>query len=123
MILTGAFADADVVGLDGYSTLPERSRGARVGFQIADALAGFSYTFCMTLVILYCLKAVRAMARGKWSAGFKKPAKSGGMRLVAAPQHEWLNLTPKRLSGRRTPVPPVAPPQQHPQAGPSNLAT
>jgi hypothetical protein len=106
--LTYMVTSADVVGLDGYSTLPDRSRAAQVGYQIADALAGFTYTFCMTMLILYGLKVVRFIFRRKWSAGFKKPLKAGRMRLQATPQHEWLDPPVQIPLQPLQPIPPDA---------------
>lgn len=99
----------DIVALDGYSSLPflERTSGVRVGlvlqirslrlnydahgihrYQIIEVLAGFSYTFVMTLVILYGLKLMRFTIRRKWDAGFEVQ-KPGRWKLEAVPQHEW----------------------------------
>ncbi|OIW34179.1 Rh-like protein/ammonium transporter [Coniochaeta ligniaria NRRL 30616] len=120
MILTGAFADPDVVGLDGYSTIPDRSRARRVGYQLADALAGFAYTFCMTLLILYGLKAVRSLLRGRWSSGFEKPLKSGRMRLEAVPLHEWVGgVTSRRQENTVTDTDTAAPVQHVPTTSPT----
>ncbi|KAK1750123.1 Rh-like protein/ammonium transporter [Echria macrotheca] len=58
MCLTGLFADSVTIGLDGHSTLPnpDYSRGRRLGYQIADALAATGYTFTMTILILNFMK-------------------------------------------------------------------
>ena len=79
------------MGKSGHGLLI-RSNSTDIGnrYQFADALAGFAYTFCMTMVILYGLKALRSLLRRKWSAGFEKPLKSGRPRLEAVPLHEWV---------------------------------
>ncbi|KAH7419434.1 ammonium transporter AmtB-like domain-containing protein [Cadophora sp. MPI-SDFR-AT-0126] len=60
MCLTGLFASEATIGLDGHSTIPypDRTRGERLGYQIADSVAGISYTFVVTLAILYFEKLV-----------------------------------------------------------------
>ncbi|KAK0612243.1 ammonium transporter AmtB-like domain-containing protein [Immersiella caudata] len=61
MCLTGLLADPVTVHLDGHSTLPfvdEYSKGRRLGFQVADALAAIGYTFTMTVLILYFMKLI-----------------------------------------------------------------
>jgi len=52
-------------------------------------LAGFGYTFVMTILILYGLKAMRSIIRGKWDAGFDVVQKEGRFELEALPQHDW----------------------------------
>jgi len=71
-------------------------------YQLLDVLAGFSYTLCMTTVILYGLKVVRFILRGKWSAGFKVLQKPGRWKLEAMPQTEW------RREAERPPMAPNA---------------
>jgi Amt family ammonium transporter len=124
MILTGAFADPNVVGLDGYSTIPDRSRASRVGYQLADAFAGFGYTFCMTMLILYGLKAVRSLLRGKWSSGFEKPLKSGRMRLEAVPIHEWVGgVTSRKEENTVTVADTTAVPIRHVPSAPPTVGS
>jgi len=92
MFLTGCFASPAVVGLDGYSTIPDRTVAERLKYQMLDAFMGFFYTFLVTLVILYSLKVVRSVFYKTWSAGFKEAQEEQGARkwkLEAIPQHTW----------------------------------
>jgi ammonia channel protein AmtB len=93
MFLTGCFASQIVVGLDGYSTIPDRTVAERLKWQMLDAFMGFFYTFVVTLAILYGLKFTRLLK------SFKR-VETGRLILYATPQHVWreqhsISLTPQ----------------------------
>jgi hypothetical protein len=55
-----------------------------------DAFAGFFYTLFTTLAILFCLKAVRSIFKGKWMAPvFTDTNTNRRWKLEATPQHSW----------------------------------
>jgi hypothetical protein len=58
-------------------------------YQMLDAFMGLFYTFFTTLAILYSLKAVRSIFKGKWAPVFKNANKKGRWKLEATPQHAW----------------------------------
>lgn len=89
MFLTGCFADPSVVGLDGYSTIPDRTIAGRLRYQMLDAFMGLFYTFVTTLLILYGLKAVRSIFKRSWAPVFKKAETERRWNLEATPQHVW----------------------------------
>lgn len=92
MFLTGCFASPAIVGLDGYSKIPDRTVAERLRYQMLDAFMGFLYTFVVTLLILYCLKVIRSMYYRAWSAGFQEAQEGHEARkwkLEAIPQHTW----------------------------------
>ena len=63
MILTAAFADDTVTGLDGYSRLISRTSGQRVRNQLLDVSAGFFYSFFATFILLLFSKLVLKLLR------------------------------------------------------------
>ncbi|KAH6724337.1 ammonium transporter AmtB-like domain-containing protein [Leptodontidium sp. MPI-SDFR-AT-0119] len=61
MSLTGLFAIQTTIGLDGHSRIPHEgqyTRGQRLGYQLVDSVAGISYTFVVTMLILCFMKLV-----------------------------------------------------------------
>ncbi|KAG4439173.1 hypothetical protein IFR05_005326 [Cadophora sp. M221] len=61
MSLTGLFASQTTIGLDGHSRIPYEgryTRGQRLGYQLVDSVAGISYTFVVTMLILCFMKLV-----------------------------------------------------------------
>ncbi|KAH8699415.1 ammonium transporter AmtB-like domain-containing protein [Phaeosphaeriaceae sp. PMI808] len=68
MLLTAAFADDVVTGLDGYSQLTSRTGGQRIQDQLVDVLAGFSYSFSATFAILVLLKLISKLLRPRLRA-------------------------------------------------------
>lgn len=51
-ILTALFAQSSVAGFDGFSVIDGGwldHHWVQLGYQIADSLAGFSYSFVMTV--------------------------------------------------------------------------
>jgi len=62
-------------------------------YQILDVLAGFWFTFAMTIIILYGLKLLHMILRRTRSAGFEKLQKAGRWKLEATPQNEWRRET------------------------------
>ncbi|KAH8755208.1 ammonium transporter AmtB-like domain-containing protein [Hyaloscypha sp. PMI_1271] len=88
MLLTGCFAEQSVVGLDGYSTIPDRSIAERLRYQMLDAFAGLLYTFFVTMAILYGLKILRSIFRCRWEPVFdsKRPVQD---KIEATVQYMW----------------------------------
>jgi hypothetical protein len=99
-----------VVGLDGYTTIPDRTTAARIGYvireftinirltsgryQMLDAFSGLFYTLFTTLAILFGLKAIRSIFKGKWMAPvFRDNNKSGRLKLKATLQHTWTKIS------------------------------
>ena len=54
-----------------------------------DAFMGLFYTFFTTLAILYGLKAVRSIFKGKWAQVFSQADEDRKLKLEATPQHAW----------------------------------
>ena len=54
-----------------------------------DAFAGFFYTLFTTLAILYGLKAVRSIFKGKWTTVFAEVNRNRRWKLEATRQHAW----------------------------------
>lgn len=61
-------------------------------------LAGFGYSFVVSMVILYGLKALRMIRRRTLSAGFDAIQKPGRWKLEATPQYEWRKETTRAPS-------------------------
>jgi len=87
MLLTGVFADPAVVGLDGYSTIPDRTIAGRLKYQMLDAFMGLFYTFFTTIAILYGLKAVHSIFKRGWTPVFREGDGHRRWRLEATRQH------------------------------------
>lgn len=69
MLLTAAFANDAVTGLDGYSQLSSRTSRQRFQNQLVDVLAGFFYSFGMTFAILIVLNLILKLLRPILQAG------------------------------------------------------
>ncbi|KAI0037158.1 ammonium transporter [Vararia minispora EC-137] len=57
-VLTAFFAQASVAGADGIAVIPGGwidHHWVQLGYQLADSTAGFSYSFVMTMIILYIM--------------------------------------------------------------------
>ena len=63
-ILTGLFAQASVAGFDGITEIPGGwfdHNYIQLGYQIADAVTGMSYSFVMTTIICWILHFIPGM--------------------------------------------------------------
>lgn len=58
-------------------------------YQMLDAFAGLFYTLVTTLAILFSLKAVWSVIRGKWAPVCKDTNKTKRWKLEASIQHSW----------------------------------
>ncbi|KAF8993626.1 ammonium transporter AmtB-like domain-containing protein [Cyathus striatus] len=57
-ILTGLFAQASVAGFDGITEIPGGwldRHWVQLGYQVADSVSGFAYSFVMTTIILWIM--------------------------------------------------------------------
>jgi len=57
-VLTGLFAQASVAGFDGITVIPGGwldHHYIQLGYQVADSVAGMSYSFVMTTIILWIM--------------------------------------------------------------------
>ncbi|KAJ2902705.1 uncharacterized protein MKZ38_000215 [Zalerion maritima] len=91
MFLTGVFASEEIVKLDGYSKWPDTPRGEMIGYQIADALAGFGFAFFATLAILVFFKLVWSLLHGfdRWDGWFHDDEGTSKRTLGAVVQNVW----------------------------------
>ena len=63
-VLTGLFAQASVAGFDGFTVIPGGwldHHYIQLGYQVADSVAGMSYSFVMTTIILWLLHFIPGM--------------------------------------------------------------
>ncbi|KAI9067816.1 ammonium transporter [Trametes sanguinea] len=63
-VLTGLFAQASVAGFDGLTSIPGGwldHHYIQLGYQIADSVAGMSYSFVMTTIILWIMHFIPGM--------------------------------------------------------------
>ncbi|KAI0906320.1 ammonium transporter [Ustulina deusta] len=64
-LLTGLFAADYIASLDGFSVIPGgwiNHNYVQLGYQIADSVAGFSYSFVLTCVILFLMNLVPGLS-------------------------------------------------------------
>ncbi|KAI0848556.1 ammonium transporter [Daldinia vernicosa] len=64
-LLTGLFAADYIAALDGFTEIPGgwiNHNYVQLGYQIADCVAGFSYSFVLTCVILFLLNLVPGLS-------------------------------------------------------------
>ncbi|KAI1464519.1 ammonium transporter [Daldinia caldariorum] len=64
-LLTGIFAADYIAALDGFSEIPGgwiNHNYIQLGYQIADCVAGFSYSFVLTCVILFLLNIIPGLS-------------------------------------------------------------
>jgi len=64
-LLTGIFAADYVAHLDGFTVIPGgwiNGHYIQLGYQLADSVAGFSYSFVMTCVILFLMNLVPGLS-------------------------------------------------------------
>lgn len=64
-LLTGLFASDYIAHLDGFSVIPGgwvNHNYVQLGYQLADSVAGFSYSFVMTCVILFLMNLVPGLS-------------------------------------------------------------
>ena len=55
-VLTGLFAQASVAGFDGFTVIPGGwldHHYIQLGYQIADSVAGMSYSFVVTVRVFF----------------------------------------------------------------------
>ncbi|KAI1157955.1 ammonium transporter [Nemania serpens] len=64
-LLTGLFAADYIVALDGFSTIPGgwvNHNYIQLAYQLADSVAGFSYSFVLTCVILFLMNLIPGLS-------------------------------------------------------------
>ncbi|KAI2466728.1 ammonium transporter [Annulohypoxylon bovei var. microspora] len=64
-LLTGIFAADYIAALDGFSSIPGgwiNHNYIQLGYQIADCVAGFSYSFVLTCVILFLMNLIPGLS-------------------------------------------------------------
>ncbi|KAI1642887.1 ammonium transporter [Daldinia loculata] len=64
-LLTGLFAADYIAALDGFTEIPGgwiNHNYVQLGYQIADCVAGFSYSFVLTCVILFVLNLIPGLS-------------------------------------------------------------
>ncbi|KAI8966186.1 ammonium transporter [Daldinia sp. FL1419] len=64
-LLTGIFAADYIAALDGFTEIPGgwiNHNYVQLGYQIADCVAGFSYSFVLTCVILFLLNLIPGLS-------------------------------------------------------------
>ncbi|KAK3901345.1 ammonium transporter AmtB-like domain-containing protein [Staphylotrichum tortipilum] len=64
-LMTGLFAADYIAKLDGFSSIPGgwvNHNYIQLGYQLADSVAGFSYSFVMTCVILFLMNLVPGLS-------------------------------------------------------------
>lgn len=64
-ILTGFFAADYIAHLDGFSVIPGgwlNHNWIQLGYQLADSVSGFSYSFVMTCIILFLMNLVPGLS-------------------------------------------------------------
>ncbi|KAI1183273.1 ammonium transporter [Nemania serpens] len=64
-LLTGLFAADYIVALDGFSVLPGgwvNHNYIQLAYQLADSVAGFSYSFVLTCVILFLMNLIPGLS-------------------------------------------------------------
>ncbi|KAF3064814.1 Ammonium transporter 1 [Daldinia childiae] len=64
-LLTGLFAADYIAALDGFTAIPGgwiNHNYVQLGYQIADCVAGFSYSFVLTCVILFVLNLIPGLS-------------------------------------------------------------
>jgi Amt family ammonium transporter len=64
-LLTGLFAADYIAHLDGFSSIPGgwvNHNYVQLGYQLADSVAGFSYSFVMTCVILFLMNLIPGLS-------------------------------------------------------------
>ncbi|CAK7262681.1 ammonium transporter Amt1 [Sporothrix epigloea] len=64
-IMTGLFAADYIAHLDGFSVIPGgwlNHNWVQLGYQLADSVSGFSYSFVMTCVILFLMNLVPGLS-------------------------------------------------------------
>ncbi|KAI1658891.1 ammonium transporter [Daldinia decipiens] len=64
-LLTGLFAADYIAALDGFTVIPGgwiNHNYVQLGYQIADCVAGFSYSFVLTCVILFILNLIPGLS-------------------------------------------------------------
>lgn len=64
-ILTAFFAQASVAGFDGFSDIPGGwldKNWVQLGYQVADSVAGFAYSFVVTTAILWIMHVIPGLS-------------------------------------------------------------
>lgn len=64
-ILTAFFAQASVAGFDGFSEIPGGwldKNWVQLGYQVADSVAGFAYSFVVTTAILWVMHVIPGLS-------------------------------------------------------------
>ncbi|KAI2641416.1 ammonium transporter [Hypomontagnella submonticulosa] len=64
-LLTGLFAADYIAALDGFTSIPGgwiNNNYIQLGYQIADCVAGFSYSFVLTCIILFLMNLVPGLS-------------------------------------------------------------
>jgi len=64
-VLTGIFAESYIAGLDGVTVIPGgwlNRNWIQVGYQVADACAGMSWSFVVTYIILYIMDKIPGLS-------------------------------------------------------------
>ncbi|KAI0897651.1 ammonium transporter [Annulohypoxylon nitens] len=64
-LLTGIFAADYIAALDGFSSIPGgwiNHNYIQLGYQVADCVAGFSYSFVLTCVILFLMNLIPGLS-------------------------------------------------------------
>ncbi|KAL7624987.1 ammonium transporter Amt1 [Parahypoxylon ruwenzoriense] len=64
-LLTGIFAADYIAALDGFTSIPGgwiNHNYIQLGYQVADCVAGFSYSFVLTCVILFLLNLIPGLS-------------------------------------------------------------